>query len=132
MRLWDWVSINFCNGNMLPGAPTSLHRKQRLILNAEIPSTAQISIYYIAQYCRFFIYVICVNASGELTWKSLQHQDQEQWTQDTAMMHNNSNTKLLNWSLTCTRLQALQYMPWITRTAHSLSPRLLKAQKIWE
>ena len=31
----------------------------------------------------------------------------------------------LYWPLTCTRLQALEYMPWMTCTAHYSTPRLL-------
>ena len=42
----------------------------------------------------------------------------------------------LYWTLTCTWLQALEYMPWMTRTAHSSTPRLLRSHnriflRIW-
>ena len=33
--------------------------------------------------------------SAELTWKHLQHKDEEQWAKDRALMHTNSYAKLL-------------------------------------
>ena len=61
----------------------------------------------------------------ELIQKHFQHQDKEQWAKDRALVDTNPHAKLLITYCPLTRAWPLarEYMPWITCTAHSSTPR---------
>ena len=70
------------------------------------------------------------HTSTELARQSFRHKYEKQGAENRSLMHTNSNPELLA-VLTVDTYTALTsvYMPWMTHTAHSSTPKLLKAHQ---